>query len=86
MTFSPNARSLYPFSILFRELSAEQKGKLLERAQRWPEPLAKQLAKAAGTVARFRDRSNGFFFLPRHPELWKRKNSKARGAHFWSTI
>ena len=40
---------------------AEQKGKLLERAQRWPEPLAKQPVKAAGAVARFQDRSNGFF-------------------------
>jgi hypothetical protein len=46
-------KSLYPFAILFRELSAEQKAKLLERAQHWPEPLAKQVAKVAGTAARF---------------------------------
>ena len=32
---------------LFRELSAEQKDKLLERAQSWPEPLAKQVARTA---------------------------------------
>ena len=54
-------KSLYPFAILFRELSAEQKAKLLERAQHWPEPLAKQVAKVAGAAARFRGRSNGFF-------------------------
>jgi hypothetical protein len=54
-------KSLYPFAILFRELSAEQKGKLLERAQHWPEPLAKQVARAARAAERFRGRSNGFF-------------------------
>jgi hypothetical protein len=37
----------HSFAILFRELSAEQKGKLLERAQGWPEPLAKQVARTA---------------------------------------
>jgi hypothetical protein len=54
-------KSLYPFAILFRELSAEQKAKLLKRAQHWQEPLAKQVAKVAGAAARFRGRSNGFF-------------------------
>ena len=64
-------KSLYPFAILFRELSAEQKGKLFERAQHWPEPLAKQVAKAAGAAARFRGPSNGFF---------------AKSRRKWSTI
>jgi hypothetical protein len=50
-----------PFAILFRELSAEQKGKLHKRAQHWPEPLGKQVARAAGAAERFRGRSNGFF-------------------------
>jgi hypothetical protein len=53
-------RRVYPFAILFRELSAEQKGKLLERAQHWPEPLAKQVAKMTGAAAQFRGPSNGF--------------------------
>ena len=54
-------KSLYPFAILLRELSAEQKCKLLERAERWPEPLAKQVARAARAVAeRFRSQA-GFF-------------------------
>ena len=45
-------KSLYPFAILFRELSAEQKAKLIERAQHRPEPLAKQVAKVAEAAAR----------------------------------
>jgi hypothetical protein len=54
-------KSLYPLAVLLRELSAEQKCKLLERAERWPEPLAKQVARAAGAVVeRFRSQS-GFF-------------------------
>ena len=44
-----------------RTTQAEQKSKLLERAQHWPEPMAKQVAKVAGAAARFRGRSNGFF-------------------------
>ena len=44
-----------------REHSAEQKGKLLERAQHWPEPLAKQVARAARAAEGFRGWSNGFF-------------------------
>lgn len=54
-------KSLYPFSILFRELSPEQKSRLLKRAQHWPEPMAKQVARAARAAERFRGRSNGFF-------------------------
>jgi hypothetical protein len=44
-------KSLYPFAILFRELPAEQKDKLIERAQRWPDALAKQVAKTARVVS-----------------------------------
>jgi hypothetical protein len=41
----------YPFAVLFRELPAEQKDKLIERAQRWPDALAKQVAKTARVVS-----------------------------------
>jgi len=41
----------YPFAALFRELPAEQKDKLIERAQRWPDALAKQVAKTARVVS-----------------------------------
>src|ERR1700738_3384788 len=48
------SKSLYPLAILVRELSAEQKGKLLERAQGWPEPLAKRVARKARAAERLR--------------------------------
>jgi len=41
----------YPFAVLFRELPAEQKDKLIERAQRWPDALAKQVAKTVRVVS-----------------------------------
>ena len=41
----------YPFAVLFRELPAEQKDNLIERAQRWPDALAKQIAKTARVVS-----------------------------------
>jgi hypothetical protein len=41
----------YPFAVLFRELPAEQKDNLIERAQRWPDALAKQVAKTARVVS-----------------------------------
>ena len=41
----------YPFAVLFRELPAEQKDKLIERAQRWPDALAKQVAETARVVS-----------------------------------
>jgi hypothetical protein len=41
----------YPFAVLFRELPVEQKDKLIERAQRWPDALAKQVAKTARVVS-----------------------------------
>jgi hypothetical protein len=46
---------------LTKELSTEQKSRLLERAQHWPESMAKQVARAARAAERFRGRSHGFF-------------------------
>jgi hypothetical protein len=40
-------KGLYPSAVLFRELSLEQKDRLLKRTQRWPDALAKQVAKTA---------------------------------------
>jgi hypothetical protein len=41
----------YPFVVSFRELPAEQKDKFIERAQRWPDALAEQIAKTARVVS-----------------------------------
>jgi hypothetical protein len=38
---------LYPFAVLLRELPAERRWNLLQRAQLWPVPLAERVARAA---------------------------------------
>ena len=38
-------RDLYPFAILSRELPAERHEELIQRAMRWPDPLAEQVAR-----------------------------------------
>ena len=40
---SVGQRDLYPFAILFRELSVEHNEELIRRAMRWPDPLAEQV-------------------------------------------
>jgi hypothetical protein len=40
-------KHLYPFAVLLRELPAERRWNLLQRAQLWPVPLAERVARAA---------------------------------------
>ena len=45
-------KSLYPFAIVLRQLSAERRGEVLERAQHWPEPIAENVSRAVKAVLR----------------------------------
>jgi hypothetical protein len=40
-------KHLYPFAVLLRELPAERRWNLLQRAQFWRVPLAERIARAA---------------------------------------
>jgi hypothetical protein len=43
-------KSLYPFAIVLRQVSAERRGEVLERAQHWPEPIAERVSRALKAV------------------------------------
>lgn len=43
-------KTLYPLAIVVRQLSAEGRGEVLERAQQWPEPVAEQVSRAVKAV------------------------------------
>ena len=43
-------KSLYPFAIVLRQLSAERRGEVLDRAQHWPEPIAELVSRAVKAV------------------------------------
>ena len=45
-------KSLYPFAIVLRQLSAERRADALERAQHWPEPIAENVSRAVKAVLR----------------------------------